>query len=148
MTVYSILHMNQVWIRLYIFTFWLQQTNLLCISQPYCSLHLHLHVSENPYTSRNIVSKDSAPGIIIASGEEIIWSALWFAHTVGYPQPSCWPVIIFLRSPSQICSLVLFKALSRLNNSLQSEMKSIFPAHLFHVTSVDITYHNIQSYFK
>uniref|UniRef100_A0A3Q1C4D3 PKD domain-containing protein n=1 Tax=Amphiprion ocellaris TaxID=80972 RepID=A0A3Q1C4D3_AMPOC len=44
------------------------QTNLLCVSQPYCSLHLHLHVSENPYTSGNIVSKDSAPGIIIASG--------------------------------------------------------------------------------
>ncbi|XP_061693675.1 VPS10 domain-containing receptor SorCS1-like isoform X2 [Syngnathoides biaculeatus] len=36
--------------------------------QPYCSLHLHLHVSENPYTSGNIVSKDTAPGIIIASG--------------------------------------------------------------------------------
>lgn len=33
-----------------------------------CSLHLHLHVSENPYASGNIVSKDSAPGIIIASG--------------------------------------------------------------------------------
>ncbi|XP_061645237.1 VPS10 domain-containing receptor SorCS1-like isoform X2 [Phyllopteryx taeniolatus] len=36
--------------------------------QPYCSLHLHLHVSENPYTSGNIVSKETAPGIIIASG--------------------------------------------------------------------------------
>ncbi|XP_051936774.1 VPS10 domain-containing receptor SorCS1-like [Hippocampus zosterae] len=36
--------------------------------QPYCSLHLHLHVSENPYTSGNIVSKDTAPGVIIASG--------------------------------------------------------------------------------
>eukprot|EP00064_Thunnus_orientalis_P007609 superscaffoldBa00000855_g7631 len=45
-----------------------QSANLLCVSQPYCSLHLHLHVSENPYTSGNIVSKDSAPGIIIASG--------------------------------------------------------------------------------
>lgn len=38
------------------------------ISQPDCSLHLHLHVSENPYASGNIVSKESAPGIIIASG--------------------------------------------------------------------------------
>ncbi|XP_037127080.1 VPS10 domain-containing receptor SorCS1-like isoform X1 [Syngnathus acus] len=36
--------------------------------QPYCSLHLHLHVSENPYTSGNIVSKETAPGVIIASG--------------------------------------------------------------------------------
>uniref|UniRef100_A0A8C7TSM6 PKD domain-containing protein n=1 Tax=Oncorhynchus mykiss TaxID=8022 RepID=A0A8C7TSM6_ONCMY len=35
---------------------------------PYCSLHLHLHVSANPYTSGNIESKDSAPGIIVASG--------------------------------------------------------------------------------
>ncbi|KAL1005911.1 hypothetical protein UPYG_G00065490 [Umbra pygmaea] len=35
---------------------------------PYCSLHLHLHVSANPYTSGNIESKDSAPGIILASG--------------------------------------------------------------------------------
>lgn len=36
--------------------------------QPYCSLHLHLHVSANPYTSGNIASRDSAPGIIVASG--------------------------------------------------------------------------------
>ncbi|XP_068452512.1 VPS10 domain-containing receptor SorCS1 isoform X2 [Clinocottus analis] len=35
---------------------------------PYCSLHLHLHVSANPYTSGNIASRDTAPGIIIASG--------------------------------------------------------------------------------
>ncbi|CAK6953117.1 VPS10 domain-containing receptor SorCS1-like [Scomber scombrus] len=44
------------------------QGNKVYCEQPYCSLHLHLHVSENPYTSGNIVSKDSAPGIIIASG--------------------------------------------------------------------------------
>ncbi|XP_030011391.1 VPS10 domain-containing receptor SorCS1-like [Sphaeramia orbicularis] len=44
------------------------QGNKIYCEQPYCSLHLHLHVSENPYTSGNIVSKDSAPGIIIASG--------------------------------------------------------------------------------
>ncbi|KAA0721963.1 VPS10 domain-containing receptor [Triplophysa tibetana] len=35
---------------------------------PYCSLHLHLHVSANPYTSGNIDSRESAPGIIVASG--------------------------------------------------------------------------------
>ncbi|XP_034040762.1 VPS10 domain-containing receptor SorCS1-like [Thalassophryne amazonica] len=44
------------------------QGNKVDCERPYCSLHLHLHVSENPYTSGNIVSKDSAPGIIIASG--------------------------------------------------------------------------------
>ncbi|XP_056251849.1 VPS10 domain-containing receptor SorCS1-like isoform X1 [Seriola aureovittata] len=44
------------------------QGNKVYCEQPFCSLHLHLHVSENPYTSGNIVSKDSAPGIIIASG--------------------------------------------------------------------------------
>uniref|UniRef100_A0A8C1U972 VPS10 domain-containing receptor SorCS2 n=1 Tax=Cyprinus carpio TaxID=7962 RepID=A0A8C1U972_CYPCA len=35
---------------------------------PYCSLHLHLHVSANPYTSGNIASRELAPGIIVASG--------------------------------------------------------------------------------
>ncbi|XP_049577470.1 VPS10 domain-containing receptor SorCS1 isoform X2 [Syngnathus scovelli] len=35
---------------------------------PYCSLHLHLHVSANPYTSGSIASRESAPGIIVASG--------------------------------------------------------------------------------
>ncbi|XP_053730990.1 VPS10 domain-containing receptor SorCS1-like [Synchiropus splendidus] len=44
------------------------QGNRIFCEQPHCSLHLHLHVSENPYTSGNIVSKDTAPGIIIASG--------------------------------------------------------------------------------
>ncbi|KAI3363291.1 hypothetical protein L3Q82_011915 [Scortum barcoo] len=44
------------------------QGNKVYCEQPYCSLHLHLHVSENPYTSGNIVSKDTAPGVIIASG--------------------------------------------------------------------------------
>ncbi|KAM3863124.1 VPS10 domain-containing receptor SorCS1-like [Diretmus argenteus] len=44
------------------------QGNQVYCEQPYCSLHLHLHVSENPYTSGNIVSKDSAPGLIVASG--------------------------------------------------------------------------------
>uniref|UniRef100_H3AHG6 Sortilin related VPS10 domain containing receptor 1 n=1 Tax=Latimeria chalumnae TaxID=7897 RepID=H3AHG6_LATCH len=35
---------------------------------PYCSLHLHLKVSDNPYTPGTISSKESAPGIIVASG--------------------------------------------------------------------------------
>ncbi|XP_062304046.1 VPS10 domain-containing receptor SorCS1-like [Osmerus eperlanus] len=45
----------------------LRGNSLHCVL-PYCSLHLHLHVSANPYTSGNIASKDSAPGIIMASG--------------------------------------------------------------------------------
>ncbi|KAK3510616.1 hypothetical protein QTP70_011873 [Hemibagrus guttatus] len=45
----------------------LRGNSIHCIL-PYCSLHLQLHVSANPYTSGNIASKDSAPGIIVASG--------------------------------------------------------------------------------
>ncbi|KAG7463022.1 hypothetical protein MATL_G00190840 [Megalops atlanticus] len=35
---------------------------------PFCSLHLHLQMSENPYSSGSISSKSSAPGIIVATG--------------------------------------------------------------------------------
>ncbi|XP_035258745.1 VPS10 domain-containing receptor SorCS3 isoform X1 [Anguilla anguilla] len=35
---------------------------------PFCSLHLHLHMAENPYTSGSICSRSSAPGIIVATG--------------------------------------------------------------------------------
>uniref|UniRef100_A0AAQ5YZ64 VPS10 domain-containing receptor SorCS2 n=1 Tax=Amphiprion ocellaris TaxID=80972 RepID=A0AAQ5YZ64_AMPOC len=45
----------------------LRGSSIHCVL-PYCSLHLHLHVSANPYTSGNIASRDSAPGIIVASG--------------------------------------------------------------------------------
>ncbi|XP_074542340.1 VPS10 domain-containing receptor SorCS1 isoform X2 [Halichoeres trimaculatus] len=45
----------------------LRGNNVHCVL-PYCSLHLHLHVSANPYTSGNIASRDSSPGIIVASG--------------------------------------------------------------------------------
>ncbi|XP_053713691.1 VPS10 domain-containing receptor SorCS1 isoform X1 [Synchiropus splendidus] len=45
----------------------LRGNNVHCLL-PYCSLHLHLHVSANPYTSGNIASRESAPGIIVASG--------------------------------------------------------------------------------
>ncbi|XP_062319686.1 VPS10 domain-containing receptor SorCS3 [Osmerus eperlanus] len=41
--------------------------NLHCVL-PFCSLHLHLEMSENPYTSGRISSKDLAPGIIVATG--------------------------------------------------------------------------------
>ncbi|XP_072240169.1 VPS10 domain-containing receptor SorCS1 isoform X2 [Leuresthes tenuis] len=44
------------------------RANSIHCALPYCSLHLHLHVSANPYTSGNIASRDSAPGIIVASG--------------------------------------------------------------------------------
>lgn len=46
---------------------WIIDFVISCL-QPYCSLHLHLHVSANPYTSGNIASRESAPGIIVASG--------------------------------------------------------------------------------
>ena len=48
--------------------------NLCCIGicfspwQPFCSLHLHLEMLENPYTSGPITSKKSVPGIIVATG--------------------------------------------------------------------------------
>ncbi|XP_043104921.1 VPS10 domain-containing receptor SorCS1 isoform X3 [Puntigrus tetrazona] len=45
----------------------LRENRIHCML-PYCSLHLHLHVSANPYTSGNIASRESAPGIIVASG--------------------------------------------------------------------------------
>uniref|UniRef100_A0A4W6CS98 Sortilin related VPS10 domain containing receptor 3 n=1 Tax=Lates calcarifer TaxID=8187 RepID=A0A4W6CS98_LATCA len=35
---------------------------------PFCSLHLQLQMSENPYLSGTISTKDSAPGIIVATG--------------------------------------------------------------------------------
>lgn len=41
--------------------------NLHCIL-PFCSLHLHLEMSETPYTSGPVTSKKSVPGIIVASG--------------------------------------------------------------------------------
>uniref|UniRef100_A0A8C5AQF8 PKD domain-containing protein n=1 Tax=Gadus morhua TaxID=8049 RepID=A0A8C5AQF8_GADMO len=36
---------------------------------PFCSLHLQLQTSENPYLSGTISTKGSAPGIIVATGE-------------------------------------------------------------------------------
>ncbi|XP_045147359.1 VPS10 domain-containing receptor SorCS1, partial [Echinops telfairi] len=41
---------------------------MIDLYEPYCSLHLHLKVSENPYTSGIIASRDTAPSIIVASG--------------------------------------------------------------------------------
>ncbi|KAM4729431.1 VPS10 domain-containing receptor SorCS3-like [Anableps anableps] len=41
--------------------------HLHCIL-PFCSLHLHLEMSETPYTSGPITSKKSVPGIIVATG--------------------------------------------------------------------------------
>ncbi|MEQ2205942.1 VPS10 domain-containing receptor SorCS3, partial [Xenoophorus captivus] len=35
---------------------------------PFCSLHLQLQMSENPYVSGTISTKSSAPGIIVATG--------------------------------------------------------------------------------
>ncbi|XP_053292323.1 VPS10 domain-containing receptor SorCS3 [Pleuronectes platessa] len=41
--------------------------NIHCVL-PFCSLHLHLEMMENPYTSGPITSKKSVPGIIVATG--------------------------------------------------------------------------------
>uniref|UniRef100_A0A3Q2L7J5 Sortilin related VPS10 domain containing receptor 3 n=1 Tax=Equus caballus TaxID=9796 RepID=A0A3Q2L7J5_HORSE len=35
---------------------------------PFCSLHLHLQISENPYSSGRISSKETAPGLVVATG--------------------------------------------------------------------------------
>ncbi|XP_016124849.1 VPS10 domain-containing receptor SorCS3-like [Sinocyclocheilus grahami] len=36
---------------------------------PFCSLHLQLQMSENPYLSGSISTKSSAPGVIVATGK-------------------------------------------------------------------------------
>uniref|UniRef100_A0A8C9FY82 VPS10 domain-containing protein n=1 Tax=Pavo cristatus TaxID=9049 RepID=A0A8C9FY82_PAVCR len=38
---------------------------------PFCSLHLHLQLSENPYTSGSISSKETAPGLMVAAGKNL-----------------------------------------------------------------------------
>ncbi|CDQ64436.1 unnamed protein product [Oncorhynchus mykiss] len=41
---------------------------MLDLYEPFCSLHLQLQTSENPYLSGSISTKASAPGIIVATG--------------------------------------------------------------------------------
>ncbi|KAM9559065.1 VPS10 domain-containing receptor SorCS3-like isoform 4-T4 [Salvelinus alpinus] len=41
---------------------------LVDMYKPFCSLHLHLDMPVNPYLPGRIFSKDSAPGIIVATG--------------------------------------------------------------------------------
>lgn len=53
----SFLHMN------------IQFSCFILLFQPFCSLHLQLQMSENPYLSGAISTKSSAPGIIVATGE-------------------------------------------------------------------------------
>nr|KAF6425794.1 sortilin related VPS10 domain containing receptor 3 [Molossus molossus] len=43
---------------------------------PFCSLHLHLQTSENPYSSGRISSKATAPGLVVATGTAA-WSSNW-----------------------------------------------------------------------
>uniref|UniRef100_A0A669DPF9 Sortilin related VPS10 domain containing receptor 3 n=1 Tax=Oreochromis niloticus TaxID=8128 RepID=A0A669DPF9_ORENI len=45
----------------------LEGNDIHCIL-PFCSLHLQLQMSENPYLSGTISTKNSAPGIIVATG--------------------------------------------------------------------------------
>ncbi|XP_017564317.1 VPS10 domain-containing receptor SorCS3 isoform X1 [Pygocentrus nattereri] len=48
-------------------------------SLPSCSLHLHLQMSENPYTPDTILTKHTAPGLIIARGN--VGPELSFTHS-------------------------------------------------------------------
>ncbi|KAK1793385.1 hypothetical protein P4O66_011767, partial [Electrophorus voltai] len=48
-------------------------------SLPSCSLHLHLQMSENPYTPDTILTKQSSPGLIVARGN--VGDELSFAHS-------------------------------------------------------------------
>uniref|UniRef100_A0A673NJ46 VPS10 domain-containing receptor SorCS3-like n=1 Tax=Sinocyclocheilus rhinocerous TaxID=307959 RepID=A0A673NJ46_9TELE len=41
---------------------------LIANRKPFCSLHLQLQMSENPYLSGSISTKSSAPGVIVATG--------------------------------------------------------------------------------
>ncbi|XP_063064698.1 VPS10 domain-containing receptor SorCS3-like [Engraulis encrasicolus] len=45
-----------------------QEGNSIHCVLPFCSLHLQLQMSENPYLSGNIITKSSAPGVIVATG--------------------------------------------------------------------------------
>lgn len=45
--------------------------------QPFCSLHLQLQMSENPYVSGSITTKNSVPGVIIAIGKKK-WPTIHF----------------------------------------------------------------------
>ncbi|XP_026524420.1 VPS10 domain-containing receptor SorCS3 [Notechis scutatus] len=41
---------------------------IIDLYEPFCSLHLHLQVPENPYTSGSISSKETVPGLLVATG--------------------------------------------------------------------------------
>ncbi|XP_066514332.1 VPS10 domain-containing receptor SorCS3 [Hoplias malabaricus] len=45
----------------------LEGNEIYCVL-PFCSLHLQLQMSENPYLSGSITSKNSVPGVIVATG--------------------------------------------------------------------------------
>uniref|UniRef100_A0A8C1JQY3 Sortilin related VPS10 domain containing receptor 3 n=1 Tax=Cyprinus carpio TaxID=7962 RepID=A0A8C1JQY3_CYPCA len=49
---------------------------------PFCSLHLQLQMSENPYLSGSISTKSSAPGVIVATGN--IGSELSYNNVVMF----------------------------------------------------------------
>ncbi|XP_035255451.1 VPS10 domain-containing receptor SorCS3-like isoform X1 [Anguilla anguilla] len=49
---------------------------------PFCSLHLHLQMSDNPYISGSISTKSSAPGIIVATGN--IGAELSYSNVAMY----------------------------------------------------------------
>ncbi|KAG9268232.1 VPS10 domain-containing receptor SorCS3-like [Astyanax mexicanus] len=57
-------------------------------SLPSCSLHLHLQMSENPYTPDTILTKHTAPGLIVARGNvgvelSLTQSAMFISSDAG-----------------------------------------------------------------
>uniref|UniRef100_A0A3B5AL67 VPS10 domain-containing receptor SorCS3-like n=1 Tax=Stegastes partitus TaxID=144197 RepID=A0A3B5AL67_9TELE len=75
--------------------------NLHCIL-PFCSLHLHLEMSENPYTSGPITSKKSVPGIIVATGTTSDISNI--LQQLEQMWMFCWVFLLLFshRAPTQI----------------------------------------------
>lgn len=71
-------------------------TSLLCSTfdmsvgftlQPFCSLHLQLQLSENPYLSGTISTKSSAPGIIVATGTTYTSLTNYYSDYLTFKKP-------------------------------------------------------------
>lgn len=90
--------------------------------QPFCSLHLQLQMSENPYLSGTISTKATAPGIIVATGKrrdsqqtpsqnlfllsrpcgDFLWKGIFsFVVQIMDARDFGWSVVLRSSSPSQ-----------------------------------------------
>lgn len=72
--------------------------------QPFCSLHLHLQLSENPYTSGSISSKETAPGLLVATGKNL--THLYFTCSLSVCEMFCVSVKVFFSSVSPSAKLI------------------------------------------